>query len=167
VTDHAEGTEVAIEDEDHEWRLARARRYFDEDLQGQRKWYGRKAARLKNCHIYTSFVIIGAGAATSVLQIWSGAGTFWIGFATALLGALVVVTKGAQDLYKYQETWLSYRKASESMKRELRLFVNARGPYRSAASNEEAYGRFVERVEQVIAEEQNIFFDRQSEEKGR
>ncbi len=52
---------------------------------------------------------------------------------------------------------LGYRKASELMKREYRLYINAAGPY-GDADEEAAYRLFVLNVEQIIAEEQQLFF---------
>lgn len=143
------------------WRVEKADRFLDEDLGGQRGWYDRKARTYKQYYLITSFLILAAGSATTVLQVWSRVPQP-IAVATAVLGAAVVLFKGMQDLYLYQETWLSYRKAAESMKREYRLFVNKSGPYRKY-DDEGAYCHFVERTEQIIAEEQKLFFDRQEE----
>ncbi len=37
------------------------------------------------------------------------------------------------DARRYEETWLGYRKASEAMKREYRLYINNAGNYAGAA----------------------------------
>ena len=42
------------------------------------------------------------------------------------------------------------------MKRERRLYVNGAGEYRGLADEEEAFLRFVEAVEAIVAEEQRI-----------
>ncbi len=41
-----------------------------------------------------------------------------------MLGVIVVVAKGIECIWDFDGTWLGYRKASEAMKREKRLFVN-------------------------------------------
>ncbi len=94
-----------------------------------------------------------------MLQVW---GKTPDPIATAVLGAVVILLKGMQELHLYQETWLAYRKAAESMKREYRLFVNQSGSYRRI-DDELAYCRFVERIEAIIAEEQKLFFEHQQE----
>ena len=58
---------------------------------------------------------------------------------------------------RYSETWISYRTASERMKRERRLYSHGAGSYRGLPERE-AYLTFVEAIEGIIAEEQNIFW---------
>ena len=70
----------------------------------------------------------------------------------------MAVAEGWQRTARYAETWQSYRVASERMKRERRLYVNGAGEYRGLVDEEEAFLRFVESVEAIIAEEQQIFW---------
>jgi hypothetical protein len=77
---------------------------------------------------------------------------------TAALGATVFLAEGLGRIGRYNETWIGYRRASESMKREYRLYINNAGDYTEAEDENEAYRWFVEQVERVIAEEQNQFF---------
>jgi hypothetical protein len=50
-------------------REARAERYFEQDLKGQREWYGKRASAYKNYTQILSLVIIAARAATSLLVL--------------------------------------------------------------------------------------------------
>jgi hypothetical protein len=59
---------------------------------------------------------------------------------------------------RFEETRLSYRKAAERMKREYRLYANGAGAYREASDEDEAYRRFVESIEEIIAEEQQLYW---------
>ena len=106
--------------------------------------------------------VIGAGAATSFLQVFSPP---WVTIGTAALGALVVLLEGWQRIARYAETWVGYRTASERMKRERRLYVNGAGNYR-VTDEDEAYLRFVEAVEAIIAEEQQIYWQVRGSEPG-
>jgi hypothetical protein len=45
-------------------REARADRYFEQDLKGQREWYGKRASTYKNWTQLLGLVVIAAGAAT-------------------------------------------------------------------------------------------------------
>ena len=65
--------------------------------------------------------------------------------------------EGWQRISRYGETWTAYRTASERMKREQRLYVNGAGAYRNV-DEDEAYLRFVEAIEAIIAEEQQIYW---------
>jgi Protein of unknown function (DUF4231) len=63
-----------------------------------------------------------------------------------------------QRIWKYDETWVAYRRASEQMKREYRLYINGAGSYTDLANEDEAYRRFVENTEAIMAEEQQIYW---------
>ena len=105
-------------------------------------------------------IIIVAGAATSVVQLWSPSqeGVHWSSWLSAVLGAVVIVAKGIDTLWKFDENWSNYRQAAEMMKRERRLYVNSMGPYQSCVDEESAFQLLVERIEQIIAAEENIFW---------
>ena len=105
--------------------------------------------------------MIGVGAITSFVQVF--APQRWVPMVTAALGALVVLIEGWQHITRYGETWTSYRTASERMKREQRLYVNGAGPYRNL-EEDEAYLRFVEAIEAIIAEEQQIYWQSRGSE---
>ena len=142
-------------------REARAERYFEQDLKGQRRWYSERASTYKQHTQVLSLLIIGAGAGTSFVQVF--AVKPWIPVVTAALGALVVLVEGWQRIARYSDTWIAYRAASERMKREQRLYVNGAGTYRNV-EEEEAYLRFVEAIEGILAEEQQIYWQNRSSE---
>ena len=72
---------------------------------------------------------------------------------TGLLGVLIVLLNGIQQLYKYQENWLIYRTTIEALHREKMLFENRAGNY----TDENAFQRFVENVEGLLANENKIW----------
>ena len=135
-------------------REARADRYFEQDLKGEREWYGRRASSYKNWMQLLSLVVIGAGAATSFVQVFTAS---WVPVLTAGLGALVVLSEGWQRISRYGETWIAYRTASERMKRERRLYLNGAGSYRGL-DDDAAYLQLVESVEAILAEEQQVYW---------
>ncbi|MGR9086006.1 MAG: DUF4231 domain-containing protein [Gammaproteobacteria bacterium] len=137
-------------------RKARADYYFDHVLSGQRQWYSDKAGRQKFKHLSFAISVIVLGALISLLQIVSGLA--WVSGATAVLGASVSVLRAIDTLLRPNETWLAYRKAAEGMKREYRLYVNNAGDYVRAENEDAAYRLLVERVETVIAEEQQLYW---------
>jgi len=75
----------------------------------------------------------------------------------AALGFLIALVQGILRIWRYDETWVEYRTASERMKREQWLYVNACGPYAESADEEARFKAFVMAIEQVIAEEQQIY----------
>src|SRR3954470_15916279 len=142
-------------------REARAEQYFEQDLKGQRRWYSDRASAYKQRAQVLGLLVIGAGAVTSFVQVFSPQP--WVPVVTAALGTVVVLTEGWQRISRYGETWTGYRTASERMKREQRLYVNGAGAYRNM-EEDEAYLRFVEAIEAIIAEEQQIYWQNRGSE---
>jgi hypothetical protein len=152
----AESEPSAEPDPHSQARAARAERYFERDLAGQRGWYSTRATRLKARAQALGVTVVAAGAATTFFQVFGQVP--WVPVVTALLGALVAVAEGWRQIARYDETWAAYRVASERMKREKRLYVNGAGEYRRPADEDEAFLWFVEAVEAILAEEQQIYW---------
>ena len=142
-------------------REARAKHYLEHDLAGQRVWYSSHASRFKIRVQIIGITIVAAGAATSFLQVFHN--TSWVPVLTALFGATVALAEGWRQIARYEETWTAYRLASERMKRERRLYVNGAGEYRGLRDEHEAFLRFVEAIEAIVAEEQHIYWHNRNE----
>jgi Protein of unknown function (DUF4231) len=141
-----------------ESRGERADYYFQTILKNQREWYSKKAGRQKNWHLFFAITVILLGIVISFLQVYDGAEAYIVRYATAALGAAVTMLRAADTLLHPGETWQGYRKASENMKREYRLYINNADTYTNAPNEDAAYRLFVERVETVLAEEQQLFW---------
>jgi hypothetical protein len=154
----------AGEDQRTAGRIERARRYLETHLDDQRKWYSDKASKYKRWSQYLAFTVLAAGGLITFIQVFPPEQAWyrWPTIATILLGLVVVLAKGVERIGNFEETWLSYRKASERMKREYRLYINGAASYRTAEDEEQAYLQFVENVEQVIAEEQQLYWQSRS-----
>jgi len=144
-------------------RRARADIYFDEHLSKQRDWYSRKASAHRKWAQALSFCIILAGGFTAFLQIFHSESPIpglpsWTAILTGLLALLIVAAEGLSRIGRFQESWFAYRKASEQMKREYRLYINGAGGYEQISDEEAAYRAFVANVEQIIAEEQQLYW---------
>jgi hypothetical protein len=132
-----------------------AEQYFKNDLSGQRTWYSQKAGLYKTRSELLALLIIVLGASISFIQVFGAAP--WVPIVSGSIGAVVAIAAGWQRIARYSETWTSYRTASERMKRERRLYTHGAGSYRGLPERE-AYLTFVEAIEGIIAEEQNIFW---------
>ena len=153
--------EVQWNDPVAEQRNRRADHYFVEDLQKQRDWYSKRASTFKSKAETYGILIIAAGVLTTLVPSISD--DRWTGVVTALLGAAVALMEGWQRIARYSERWMAYRTASERMKRERRMYVNGAGDYRLSADEQDAYLSFVEAIEAIIAEEQQIYWPDRSE----
>jgi hypothetical protein len=136
-------------------RDALAERFFTKDLADQRKWYSQRAASFKKRSELLGLLTIVLGALITFIQTFGVAK--WVPIVSGSIGAIVAIAAGWQRIARYHETWISYRTASERMKRERRLYTHGAGSYRGLVERE-AFVTFVEAIEAIIAEEQNIFW---------
>jgi hypothetical protein len=118
----------------------------------QRKWYSSRASDLKTKSQRIEIAIIASGALVAALAAFLGKAAVVV----ALLGALVAILQGAQRVYRYSEIWPEYRRASERMKRERRMFEQGIAPY--DREEDEVRSLYVAALEAIIAEEQKLFF---------
>jgi len=133
------------------------------EFDDQRKWYSAKATDFKEKSQRLDLLVILCGALVAAIPILKpGGDPHWTEIAVSFLGAAVVVGQGAQRVFRYGEIWPEYRLASERMKREWRLFINARGQY--SADEEVAKSLYTEALENIMAEEQKIFFNSQNKQ---
>jgi gamma-glutamyltranspeptidase len=149
------------QNEIYQTRSQYADRYFNEDLRKQREWYSDKANQLKKKSQTLAFLVIVLGALTAVVQVFPDDG--WQKMVSAIIGASIVAAEGWKKIARYDETWKAYRIASERMKHERRIYVNGAGAYR-VQDEDAARLKFVESVENIISEEQQIFWESRSAE---
>jgi hypothetical protein len=136
-------------------RDALAEQYFKNDLADQRTWYSQKAGLFKTRSELLALLTIVLGALITFIQVFGAAP--WVPIVSGSIGAVVAIAAGWQRIARYSETWISYRTASERMKRQRRLYTHGADSYRGLPERE-AYLMFVEAIEGIIAEEQNIFW---------
>ena len=145
-----------------EQRDARAKQFFESDLGGQQAWYDSKATWNKRFFRWLSTIVLAAGASTAMVQVFVGTDpegpVHLTTVLTVALGATVVIAKGLESLCSPEDAWKTYRQASEKMKRERRLYTNQAGVYAGITDEENAFRTFVERIESVLGEEQNIYW---------
>ena len=139
-------------------RLERARDYLETDLANQRKWYSDRATATNMYAQRLGLAVMAGGGLVTFVAAIKPFGPDVATVIVAALGFLIALTQGVLRIWRYDETWVEYRKASERIKREQRLYVNACGPYADSADEEQRYKAFVIAIEQVIAEEQQIYF---------
>ena len=145
----------AVDDATAKDRDALAERYFKNDLADQKTWYSERAGLFKTRSELLALLTIVLGALITFVQVFGPAP--WLPIMSGSIGAIVAIAAGWQRIARYSETWVSYRTASERMKRERRLYTHGAGAYRGLPERE-AYLTFVEAIEGIIAEEQNIFW---------
>jgi hypothetical protein len=114
-------------------------------LEDQLAWYDRRAKEHQRSYQRLKVAQIVVAAAIPVLAAFGG------GVEVAgLLGALIVVVEGLQQLFQFQQNWLRYRGAAQALEAERHLYRASAGPYARARR---PAALLAERVEGLLAKE--------------
>jgi len=115
-----------------------------ERLEDQIDWYERRSVANQRAFKQLKAVELVLAAAIPLV-----AGFDAPGLAAGVLGALVVVLEGVQQLGQFQQNWLTYRSTAEALKHEKYLYLARAGPYGGRTSHR----RLAERVEALVSQE--------------
>ncbi|MDH4208876.1 MAG: DUF4231 domain-containing protein [Anaerolineae bacterium] len=117
-----------------------------ERLEDQINWYDRRSGI--NQQMYKRVKLAQIVLAASI-PVFAGIARD-VNVLLGALGALVVILEGVQQLYQFQQNWVTYRSTSEALKHEKFLYLGKAGPY---ASVDDAHEVLAERVESLVSEE--------------
>lgn len=123
--------------------------YIKNRVEDQINWYNRKSALNKKHYHMLQFCVILCGALIPLLIGYSDNFPA-IKYIVGVLGVIIAVAEGLQNLKKYKENWLAYRNAAEALTREKILFQHQIGEF-----SDEPYDfkTFVFKAEQIMAGE--------------
>ena len=116
-----------------------------ERLEEQIQWYDSHSARYKRWFHSLKVAQIVIAAAIPALAA-AGASAAIAG----ALGATIVVLEGLQQLFQFQQNWVSYRATAEALKHERFALPGDAGPY---AGNDRPDALLAERVESLVSQE--------------
>jgi hypothetical protein len=123
-------------------------------LQEQIDWFDRKSGsaqrRFKQLKVAT--LTLAAGLPVVV----AASAPTWV---AALMGALIAVIEGAQQLFNFQENWINYRSACESLIREQYLYLARSGRYADVADADVV---LAEAVERIVSHENSHWAERET-----
>ena len=131
------------EEPDREERRARVPSW--QRLDEQIVWYDRKSASAKRWYLRLKVSQIVIAAAIPV-----SAAADAPSIVAAVLGSLIVVLEGFQQLFQFHSNWTTYRSTCESLKHEKYLYGAGAGPYAEAPDRD---ARLAERVEGLVSQE--------------
>jgi Protein of unknown function (DUF4231) len=125
-------------------------------LDDQIHWYDRKSRAHKRWYLRLKVVQIVTAAMIPVLATaWPEKA--WIG---GVMGALIVVLEGLQQLFQHHSNWTQYRSTCEALRHEKYLWMAHAGPY---ARSHKPDVLLVERVEGLVSKEQAAWNSTQTE----
>ena len=119
--------------------------YIARRLDDQIGWYGSRSTLNRWWYHTLKVVAILAAGSIPVLAVASIAP-----IVSAVLGAALLAIEGAQQLFQYQQNWISFRATAEDLKREKSLYLAKAGPYRSS---KDPVALLAERAESRISAE--------------
>jgi hypothetical protein len=113
-------------------------------LEDQLSWYGGKSQAAQDAfkRVKVAQLVLAAGVPVAVASSAPDV-------ATAMLGGLVVVLEGVQQLYQWQTNWVLYRSTHEALKHEKFLYLANAGPY----NGPQRLRVLAERVEGLVSQE--------------
>jgi hypothetical protein len=124
-------------------------------LQEQLGWYDRKSARHKAWfqQLKVGQIVI---AASIPVAVAAGASAPVAG----AMGAAIVVVESLQQLFQFQQNWITYRATAEALKHEKFLYSSMAGPYAGA---QRPQALLAERVEGLVSQEHAAWTSSQNE----
>ena len=129
-----------------------------ERLEDQLGWYERKSRSNKLWYQSLKVAQIVIAAAIPVTAAAGASAT-----VAGALGAVVVVLEGLQQLFQFQQNWISYRVTAQALMRERALCLAGAGPYEGAERPQALLAR---RVERVVSQEYGAWADSQRDTGG-
>jgi hypothetical protein len=133
------------------------RHYIETRWYPQWKYYDDRAIYNKRRYI-TLQLSIALGAVAVPIIIGISFVPTWI---PALISAMVAAFTAVENVMKYGDNWRAYRSAAEGLNHEKVLYEAMSGSY---SRTNAPFRMFVERCEDVIAEETGRYFERNQEE---
>ena len=116
-------------------------------LDDQISWYDRKSGRAQRWFKTLKIVQLVVAGAIPLVAVFGLPASDKI---TAILGLLILVVEGLQQLNQYQANWINYRSTCESLRHEKYLFLALAGPY---AHVENPSRSLADRIEGLISQE--------------
>lgn len=118
-------------------------------LESQIDWYDRKSGVAQRNYKYTKYFTIFASALIPIIAIVD----FEVSkYSIAILGALIAIFEGINQVNQWQHNWITYRSTCEALRHEKYTFMERADPY-DFQDSKDAKKLLVERVESLISTE--------------
>lgn len=125
-----------------------ANEYLETRVHEQMHWMEQKSAHNQQWYKILKLIELVCAAAIPFLAGFYPVYSFFP-LLTALMGVIIVISNGLQQLNHFHENWINYRTAIESIKREKFLFLSGASPYNDA----DAFKLFVYNFENLLSNE--------------
>ena len=120
-------------------------------------WYDTKSRSNRRWYKFLKVLTI---VSASLIPVITGAARIThSNLITSILGVMVTIIEGIQQVNQFHSNWIGYRSISEALKREKYLYLAGTGSY---GASSRSLALFAERVESIIAQENTRWFSTQS-----
>jgi len=124
-----------------------------ERLEQQIRWYDTKSVSAQHWYKRVKFVEFLLGSAVPFTANLHGP-------TTAVLGIIVIVLEGLQQVNQWQHNWITYRSTCESLRHEKYSYLARSGVY-DGLDEAVAHKTLVERVEGLVSTEHSKWLSQQ------
>jgi hypothetical protein len=126
-------------------------------LDDQIAWYAAQSRRAQRWFKVLKIAQLVTAGSIPLVSVFEIAATAKV---TAVLGLLILIVEGLQQLNQYQTNWITYRATCEALRHEKFLFEASAGPY---AKIERPLELLAERTEGLISQEHAKWVSAQQE----
>jgi hypothetical protein len=126
--------------------------YFQERLEDQISWFGKKSSY--NQKMYKRLVLVEILLSVSIpfMTAYVSNDTPELKFVIGGMGIMIALIAGIMSVYKFQELWVNYRTTSETLLQEKYLYLTRSGMYQENRTSR-PYNDFVLRIENILSDE--------------
>lgn len=125
--------------------------YLDQRVDHQLNWMKIESARCKRKYVRLKAAEIIAAATIPFFAGYSKLDDVFP-LIVSLLGVLIIILSGLQQLNRYYESWIRYRGTAETLKKEKFLFLSGTSPY-DDTDEKIVFNKFVANIEAVLGSE--------------
>jgi uncharacterized protein DUF4231 len=130
--------------------------YLTERFEPQYQFYDKKARESRQKFLSFQIIIIVVSAVIPIVNVAGIGNDPQIRITSSILAGIVVILTSLLQLLKSHETWVIYRATANSLLGEKYVFKNNAGFYSNLTGDKKS--AFVERVENIIAQEGTKYF---------
>jgi len=129
----------------------------------QTGWMSAKATQARRRYFALRVPTVIGGVIVPVLVglgIGAACGIDAVRILTVIVSGAVAVLIGLEELFHFGDTWRHYRRTAEMLKGAGWQYLLLVGPYRRSRTHKAAYPAFTSRVEEILAEDVEGYFER-------
>ncbi|HVO49191.1 MAG TPA: DUF4231 domain-containing protein [Steroidobacteraceae bacterium] len=123
--------------------------YIEQRLDDQERWYSNKSAWNQRWYKRLRVIEIVLAAGVPFFTSLIGKDMPFMTYVVSAFAFVIAAVSGLMAMERFQENWVDYRSAAETLKREKFLFMTKSAPYDGA----DPFHTLVQRVEEILARE--------------